>query len=207
MEWILAAGAAYVALKGMTNAGDAQGKEQRVAAATMVPGKNTKFALGDHIADTDSAAQSTYNRRLKAGDFRNPIGQRYIRHQAPTQLAASNSNYALRQYYYTQTPHRRNPPVRSVVPYFTDSTQRLGDNYKEFMRAQLYNALDRDVPFRSYRADWWPDRERRRVPFFNNPNSCFHGSDLKVGPNAFSGVNMPLKQRSKTVLQYQPSQK
>jgi hypothetical protein len=63
---------------------------------------------------------------------------------------------------------------------FSTVPVHMSDEYKEFMRMQIQNTEWHEVPFRGVRAEFYPDRERRRTPFFNNPNSVFISSAIKI---------------------------
>lgn len=188
-------GGGAVVAKGMMNAA---GKTATAAAGTMVQGAS---AYSAHRYPNGTTGRTSWlAERMAAGEFDNVHGQRSLRSQTPTQNAYHNTHLP-RHYYHQQTHRHKNPLVRSYTSVLTNAELVMTDDYKEFMRANIENTIDREVPFRSYRAEHWPDRERRRVPYFNNPNSCFHSSDIKVNQNALR--ERPYVQLKKHVIQNQ----
>ena len=183
---LLALGAGAVLLKGMHNAAGGIGS----AANTMVAGAGAPNVEA-HIPPESSLAQQHFN---------GTHAERLLRGQTATQQARDNSH--LPRHFYYQQSHTRVPlPVRSTTTVMTSADMTLSDEYKEQIRANIENSIDRETPFRSYRAEHWPDRERRRVPFMNNPNSCFHSSDIKV--SAVVAEHQPHMQPQKHVIQNQ----
>ncbi len=157
------------------------------AKGMMVAGASA--ATANRYVDGDNGRISWLAQRLAAGDFNNPEGQRALRSQLPTQQGYDNQQLP-RNYYYQQTFRHHNPRILSTTRNITTAELTLTDDYKEFIRAQIQNSIDRDTPFRSYRAEHWPERERRRVPFFNSPNSCFH-TKITVAPDGMQYLAVP----------------
>lgn len=81
-----------------------------------------------------------------------------------------------------QAQHHGKPPyaVRQPRPSISNTSNLVGEEYQvqaqdelEFRRQQIADTEPESIAFRGDRAEYWPDRERRRVPRFNHPNSGF----------------------------------
>jgi len=81
-----------------------------------------------------------------------------------------------------QAQNHGKPPyaVRQPRPSISNTSNLVSEEYQvqpqdelEFRRQQIADAEPESIAFRGDRAEYWPDRERRRVPFFNHPNSGF----------------------------------
>lgn len=79
-----------------------------------------------------------------------------------------------RPYWYGREPFKRKnatPALSTTRNVMEDVSLRLTPEYKEWMRSRIEDTEFDDVPFRGERASRWAGRDRRRLPFFNHPNS------------------------------------
>lgn len=93
--------------------------------------------------------------------------------QLATQQAAWTREQ-FRPYWHGSRPFARRhaQPDRSTqTQILEDASLTLSDDYKRYMREQIADSEFDDIPFRGERAAYWSARERRRMPFVNNPGS------------------------------------
>lgn len=91
----------------------------------------------------------------------------------------------LKGQHYGREPFKRNMPVAPLraPSRVTEETQlEMNDAYKEYMRQMIEDTEWDAPPLQGERASLWPDRERRRMPIINHPNSVY--SVLRVPPES-----------------------
>jgi hypothetical protein len=185
-EVALALGLAYLVYKGA-----GYGANTRPSAEPMTVGGNGQPPLSRPGTRASQAASFivregnednyTWLRvRQDHGDFRGKIGRRQLQGRSNTQWATNTAQLPPSQF-YQQDPVRAPLKVISTAQNILSTVPvHMSDEYKEFMRRQIQNTEWHEVPLRGIRAEFYPDRERRRTPFFNNPNSVFRASAIKV---------------------------
>jgi hypothetical protein len=148
------------------------------------PGTRASQAASFVVREGDEGYYSWLQTRLDHGDFRGKVGRRQLQGRSNTQWATNNAQLLPSQF-YQQDPTRQPLKVISTARNIMSTVPvHMSDQYKEFIRMQIQNTEWHEVPFRGVRAEFYPDRERRRTPFFNNPNSVFISSAIKVPQEA-----------------------
>lgn len=83
--------------------------------------------------------------------------------------------------------------ARTVMGAAEDTSLRLSDQYKEYMRKKIEDTEFDEVPFRGERASDWAGRSRRTVPIINHPNSEI--SYVGIPPVAAQTDPLPVPQQ------------
>lgn len=189
-EVALALGLAYLVYKGAGYGANSQPTAQPTIVGgngqppLSRPGTRESQASSFKARQGDSGYYSWLQVRLDHGDFRGPVGRAQLQGRTNTQWATNTVQLAPSQF-YQQDPVRAPLKVISTARnIISEVPLHMSDEYKEFMRRQIQNSEWHEVPFRGIRAEFYPDRERRRTPFFNNPNSVFLSSAIKVPQEA-----------------------
>lgn len=111
------------------------------------------------------------------GFFRTPLGAKAVAVEAPTQMPY-NHGPLLPSVYYVQHPRQARADINGASRVLYDARDNsvrenswvLTPDGRENMRRQMQNSLPRETAFRGVYAEHNPEREFRRMPFFNNPD-------------------------------------
>lgn len=104
----------------------------------------------------------------QAGFWQTWVGKRARADELPTQMPY-NTAPLTPSVYYVQQPRAPLVDINGASSVLYDVNNQLTPDAKENMRRQMQNSLPRETAFRGVYAEHNPEREMRRMPFFNNP--------------------------------------